>query len=561
MVRSPHLGLTTLLLASSLAPLGAQELKDAFRLLPPATTSLEVYSNPARMEQRTHRLVTRFAPDPTTRILKLLPGLDLDPAILGPGSTVVATFPSTQPRAKRQAVLIPVRSFPALVKSLKAVKASGRYTVTQGKATFTLAARGTYAVLSSDPNLVDELKADGPNLGGELTPLAPWIVSHDAVLLAPTATMDEAFKGFRSAFAPKAGSPPNALAALKILKPLVDQAAAFVAQGAVAVDFPEDGSVKGHARLFLKPGNPLGAGGTDVAGPHPLAGLPSQGFVLGGGWVVSGHLHGWMDQLAALGAEMAASSKNPELAAKAATQARDLNARIQSQSMSLGVPTKAGAPLLGQFRSRVRVDDATAYLNAWADLLETQGQAGTLPAGMTTTLKRDLLPGIPSASQTLTLGTLEGLPVPPGQLKLLFTALFGQPDSMVISMAVQDSHTVVAVLGGAAELRAALAPVDAPLDQQPSTAASDALLPGQALLRFYVAPDGVRALVQQAMETFLPAADPARKLPVLPAAPPLILTLQADAQAIEFSGAAAPESLDALAAFYHALQALTAKKP
>jgi hypothetical protein len=560
MVRSSNWGLTTLLLAGALAPLGAQELKDAFRLLPPTTVSLEVYRDPAGLDQRSMRMMSRFSPNPKDRPIPVLPGLKLDLAALGQGCTVVADFPSPRPGVKRQALLIPAQNLPALAKRLKAVKASGRYIITQGKAKFTLAARGTYAVLSADAGLVVELVGGGANLAEELTPLAPWIASHDTVILAPTNTMDQGFRGLRAGLAPKPGATPQALAAAKFLLPLADLVEASVTQGAVAVDFPEDGSVKVHARLFLRPGSPMAAGAAPPAGPHPLAGLPSQGFVLGGGWAVSGPLKAWMGQMAGLGAELAPAGADPALAAKAAAQARDLNARILSQSMSLGVPAKADAPLFGQFRTLVRVDDAEAYLNGWVDQQETQSQARMLPAGMTATLTRNPLPGVPSATQTFTFESLEALPIPPGQLKLLFSVLFGQPNTIAVSLAKVDSHTLVSVLGGAAELQAALAPVTAPLDQERTIAASDALLPGPASFRFYVALDGVRALAQQMMDTFLPA-NPPRKLPVLPAVPPLTLALQADPQAIELSGAAAPESLDALAAFFKALEPLMPKKP
>ena len=554
-------GLVVLLVGSALATLGAQDLKEALRLLPATTQGIEVYRDAALLEKRAARVTNRFNEAPSGGFVTILPGLNLDLAVLAKGFTVIATFPSTVPASKREAGLVPVRNFPALVKSLKAVKASGRYTFTRGKAAFSMVQIGAYAAITADPAILQELKGNRENLAQELTPLLPWISSHDTVLLAPGRTLKQGLLDLRSALAPKAGVPPQALAFGKLVKPLLDMTEASATQGALAVDFPVDGSVLAEARLFLKPGSPLAqTSGATAPGPHPMAGLPAQGFVLGAGWSSSGPFRAWAEQAAGLGADLAPAGADPEKVAKAVVLARALNARVQSQAMSLGVPAKAGDPLFGQFRLLTRVDDAAAYMSTLTESFENQIQAKMLPAGMEASLVKDVLPGVPSVSQTYTLTGLQALPVPPLQLKIIMTMILGQPDRFTLSMASLDSHTVVGVLGGAQELKAALAPAVPALDQDPGVAAIDALLPAQASCRSYLAPDGLRALVQQVMDSFLTGA--ARKqLPSVPAAPPLALALHADAQGLVLSGAATPATLDALGVFFKGLKQLSPRKP
>lgn len=552
----------SLMLAGALTPLGAQELKDALRLLPPTTTSVEVYRNAALLNQRADKVATRFTAAPKDNFVTILPDLNLNLTTLPKGFTVVASFPQGETKGNRDVGLIPARNFPALVKSLKAVKVPGRYTFTRGKAKFSMVQRGTYAAISRDPALLLEIKGTGENLGEELTPLVPWISSHDTVLLAPSRTMGKAMTGMRSAMAPKAGSPPNALAAMKVLKPLVDMAEASVLQGALALDFPEDGSVQAHARVFLKAGSPMAqmSGDTPASGSPTMAGLPAQGFVLGGAWSISGPFRAWTEAFAGMAAEMTPAGTDSDKMAKAAALARALSAHVQGQSMSLGVPAKAGDPLLGQFRMLNRVDDSAAYMGDWTACIDNQIQAKLLPAGIEGTLVKDVLPGVPSASYNLTFNGLEALPLPPGQVKMILSTLFGQPDRITFSMAQLDSRTVVTVLGGARELTAALAPVVSGLDHDKGIAAIDALLPAQASFRYYVAVEGVRAMVQQVMESFVPGAAQ-KKLPPLPAVPPLALALHSDGLGLELSGAVTPETLDAMGAFVRSVDQVFPKKP
>lgn len=529
--------------------LGAQTLPEALKLLPANAASVEVYPRLARAEDQWGRLQGRLGKS-RDRIEPFLASMPGDLAGLKEGPVVVGNITEAGTGVKSKIYVLPIARFATFTKGLGAKPAGSLWKVRMKGRAYFIARRGNFALLSADAERVKGTGAMKENLGGDLGSLAPWISSHDLVLVVPSQATRTALGALGSQ---GKGSPDPAKASLlNFMKPLLEKGVASVGQIALAVDFPAGGGAKGFARAFLVPGSPLALALKErpESQGHPMAGLPLDGFALGGGGPIPRSLALWGSNLLAGFLSAADPAKDPALAARWAETQGTLAKNLRSQSMSLGVPAHEGDPLLGNFRALYRVDDVALHLR----LMEASQQDGNplaQPIGGKVTVDRDVLPGVPSLTITRAFGKGEktGLPV---QAKALLTLLTGSGDSLTVSAGRVDDHTLLVVMGGAEALKAGLAAQGPSFAADPGVAATDAMLGGDAPWRFYFNLQGIGRLTRLGMAAFVQG----KSFPELPAVPPMGLALDMDSTGIELRAAVPGDTLDAMGAFFQGVKAL-----
>jgi hypothetical protein len=544
--------LVQLLLASGLAVSGtAQSLAEAFRLLPGNTEVVEVRKDPGPTQQRWNRAlgrvsgITRDTSDEADLLSEAFPGtagLPRKPYL------VVAGLPGAGNGPEIKAYLLPVANFKAFSRALKASKAQGLLKGTFAAKPYFIAQRGRFAVLAADAATLGRL--DGKDgLGRELEPLLPWIQSHDMALVLTAATTRAWFDRTARSLAAAKG--------MAALAPVLASVQAAVTQVALAADLPEAGGICFHARAWLAPGGALAGDLAPAAGQgHPLAGMSPEGFVFAfGGSMPPAFPRFYRQLLPGILAGSGAAASGAGTEAFLAVQA-DLTKALWSQAARLALPRHPGAPLLGNAQMRIEVADPAAYLDLLGRASELQEQSGLMTWGHLHS-EPDVLPGIPSLSQTFAFGAIKA--VDPGPFKLILTLLIGYPDRVVVTYGQVGEHTLLAVLGGADEWKLASADRVTPFGADPAVAATDALLPAGSFFRFYLDLKGLADLGNTFM-AFLPAQN-ARPMLRVPAAPPLALALGADGTGVELSAVATGATLDALGALAQGLPRAKAQPP
>lgn len=524
---------------AALAPLGAQSLKEGLASVPADAAQIEVYRDAATLDARFAATLGSHA-TPGPNLVGIYGDLDLPPAARAAGPVLRVEFPGKEALAQRFAYWLPAKDFKAFTRKLGAVPAQGLARAKRKAGTFYFAKAGAFALASQDAELLKAIRAAKTPMGAALEPLLPWLADHDVATVLPPAAARKALAAAAEGL--DQGKNPG-LAALKpFLKPLLDEAGASVAAAAVGAAFPPDGTIRGQAKAFFKPGSPLAERGSRFATPqgHPLEGLSPVGFVLG--------LGGPLPRFALPAAPVpgVAPEVTARLAALQAEQARNL----RGMAFTLGVPAAPGAPLLGATRWLLRVDDPALYFKNLPDLMTAQNPI-LAALGFGTKVELDVLPGVPSCTSTLTFDSLAKSPLPPAQLKMALTLLFGSPDRILFSAAKADDHTILFVLGDAPALKAALAGFGPGFQVDPGVKAVDALLPAAAPWRLYLNLGNARDLVQTVLDSFAPGK---QTLPAVPTVPPVGLTLLLDGSGVALDGAVVPETLAAILAFSKAVQ-------
>lgn len=549
--------LVQLMLAGGLAVSGAaQSLGEACRLLPPDTEAVEVRQSPGAAQQRWNRAIGRVSglpwagKDEADLISQAFPGTAGLPR---KAFLVVASLPVPGRESGVDAFLVPVADFKAFTRALKARKAHGGLTGTLASKAYFIARHGRFAVLASESGTLGRFEGKGGNLGQEMEPLLPWIQSHDLCCVLPAATTRAWFGQFTQTLAAAKGPRSQALGALA---PVLAGLQASVAQVAAAADLPEDGGVCFHGRAWLAAGGTLSGDLAPAAGQgHPLAGISPEHFVLAFGGSTPPALTRFFHQL--LPAVLARSGKPADATMKEFLSVQaDLAKALRFQAARLALPRHPGAPLLGNFQTRMEVDDPAAYLDLLGRMTDLQERSGLMPWGHLRS-EPDVLPGIPSRSQTVTISPWKTMD--PAPFKLILTLLFGYPDRVVLTYGQTGEHTLLAVLGGAEEWTAASTAKAPPFGADPAVAAADAHLPAGSFFRFYLDVKGLADLFGAFME-FAPAMGQRPFLNV-PAAPPLVLSLAADGTGVELSAVATGATLDALRALMKALPTPKPKPP
>lgn len=531
---------TLLFVLAALAPLGAQSLKEALAALPSDVTQIEVYRDAATLDARFAATLGAY-PKPKKGLVAIYDDLELAAGGRTAGPVVRAEFKGVASQVKRVAFWVPAKDFGAFTRKLGAVPAQGAFKVKRKAGTYYLAKRGAFAVASLDRELLNTIQAAPTRLGAGLEPMLPWFAGYDLATVAPPAVTQATFAALRQEL--ETGKNPG-LAALKpYLKPLLDQAGTSVVCAAVGVAFPPDGTIRGQAKAFFKPGSPLAVLGGQLAFPRvqPMEGLSPVGFVLG----LGGPLPQFQFPVPpGLDADQAA-----KLAAIQAERARNTKAF----AFTLGVPAGPGAPILGSMRWFLKVEDPGPYLKSVPELAKAQNAVLT-NLGLDTSVVMDVLPGVPSCTTTFTFDTSKAAKptLPPAQMKMLLTLLFGSPDRILASLAQVDDHTVLGVVGDAGTLKAALAGFGPGFQQDPGVAAVDALLPAAAPWKTYFNLGNARDLARMVLESFAPGQ---KTLPAVPAVPPVGLALLMDTSGVELDGAVAPATLAASLAFAQAMEA------
>jgi len=534
----------------------AQTLAEALRLLPDQVASVSVVPDRTLAEARMNQASLRVAGTPfgpfKQALGDLLPELKIPEPDLGNGPVLVGSFPGTGP--DRDVTVVPAPRFRNLVSRLGGVKDGGLYRAKIGDRTAFLVQRGRFVLLARDRALLGAF-APGRGLDRELGRELPWLSRQTVALVVPGKSLHAGLENFRRTQADL--KDPRAQALTPMVRPLLDALATSASQAALAVELPEDGSVRIHARLFLGPGSAAAKALADLpaAVGHPLAGLPAEPFALaaGGPWPAgaTGLLGGFMS----FATTRAFPGASQEQAAALAELQRQMLTATQGFAYTLGVPAKAGDPLFSRLRVVTRVADATAYLDLAENLAEAQDRTGGVPWAQRTT-KRDVLDGKPYLTQVTTFN-LDRLPggaaIPPMQMKVALLMLFGSPDQLTVTTGVADDRRLLTVMGGPEALRLALSEDGAALPSDPRLAQADRLLPAGAPWRLYLDLKGIRDLAGAVLEGLQPP-DRRAPLPAVPAAPPLVLALDCSPAAVDLTGAATPETLDALGAVISVLK-------
>jgi len=521
--------------ASGLAVSGpAQSLGEACALVPAGTESVQVCRDPSRLEIPMEEAMERLSmgrgktPDLSDRLSSALPGL---PGLARKPFVVMLTFPAgTAPgQPEAEAFLLPLSNFKAFSRGLKATPVEGLLQGRLGSDTLFLSHSGKFVVLAEQPGTLRRFSGAGANLGRELTPLVPWMLSHDFALILPAATTRQ---GLDRATQALATLPRKQVGVLQgALAPVLAQIRASVAQCALGIDLAGDGGLCLHARAFLLPGSPL-AGDLALPAPEcqPMAGLSAEGYLLAFGGSLppafSRFFTQYLPELQSrtLGAETAARVE-PILALQ-----ESLGKALNGQAFRLALPHHLGAPLLSNTQVLLNVDDPAGFLDLLGRVAQAEERSGLLSWGHVAS-EADVLPGIPSRTTTLTINPRKDSD--PFPLKVVLTLLLGYQDRVLITYGQQGPHTLLGVLGSPDDWKLAASAKVAPFPADPAVAAADALLPARAWFRFYL---DFKAMAEMANSVIaLAPGHGASLLPSLPAAPPLAMAISSDATGVELT--------------------------
>jgi hypothetical protein len=538
-------------LAAALAAQAPQAPTAAFKLIPASATEVEFTW---RLEESNKRFLAATASLGTKSDLVNLEGrAHLSLADLATGAVVDVHFENPKvaakgakplPKARRWSVLmVPVKDGKRLAARLQA-KATGsvqryEWTTEQGPQERFLAFRGGYAFVAEGRDMLELALKPGPSLEAELKPLATWLTAHDTVLLVTERTVHRAIEEALMEHPSKAASPALSAGPFKELGEL---ARTSVRHAALALDVPEDGSLRFTARAFFRPHSPLAAKAASLPPlqGHPLGGLPDGPYALalGGRWPLP---MAFFEKVA---------GQYPGLDPKDREQLVGLMAKVQEQQLGMAARfrgTAKGEPLLQGLTGLVELKDGQAWLAAVKQQLAwcQEHFKGVY------TYQEGVLPDLPSLTVSIDFGRLAGGKELPPQVGMVAGMLLGGMQ-LTISQALVDGHEAVYAFGGKEALRRAVDEVllHTPLAASPKLKAIDLLLPKETRFSLYLDPSGVRAMLTTLMAAF---TNKEPNLPEVADTLPLAGALAMDPGGIQFSGSARPESLEAMVKLFSGL--------
>ncbi|MBP1625811.1 MAG: hypothetical protein H6Q00_286 [Holophagaceae bacterium] len=531
--------------------LGAQSLPEALAMVPTDASSVAILREAGATDLRFREFTKRFGKGSSFEEWEAHFGRDL--AGFRGGPALVVERKAKGQKEPVDLLIAPTAGFQALVKELKAVPQGKLYTFKRGEKTFFLASRSGFAFLSKDRDLVLEMLQVQGGLAATLGPRLPWMQTQDIVGVIPEKAFHEGLASAKADLekpdepekSPLPSNKATKAATLRALEALDASASCF----AFSLSLPEDRSLRGSARLFLRPGTPM-ASWTPTAAVHPLQGMPNTPFALAFGGPASQPLAAWISDILQplLQKEMAPE----DLKSLKALQA-ELQGNLRSATWVIGVPVAPGRGLLSGTTGVLRVENPGAYMDTLARITR---QRATLAGGEAGPVFRpNVLPSVPSA--------LISSPIPGEPSTAVFSGLlFGGP-SIDLGLAQADEHTLVAALGSPETLQRALESFRTPvgtLDLDKGIQAVDASLPADAPWRLYVHPGGLRDFAQSLFET-LPILPGNKALPKVDSAPPMGLALRMDSQSIDLNLALPGETLDAVGKWGKAMEELFPKQP
>jgi hypothetical protein len=330
---------------------------------------------------------------------------------------------------------------------------------------------------------------------------------------------------------------------------------------AVAVGAAVDkaGNVRLSNRVALKPDGPLAAL-ESASRPEgsPLAGVPDQPFVLGGGGPLP---KGWAEAIA----RVARTVTHDLREGYGFDGFEDLQWEQVEESWRLSLQERAGgfvmlvgdkgAPLIGNVYNHVHVDDSAAYLNALRRSTEMWNQL-TLQSSSDLKLIYELVDvevdghkGLLVTADVAGAAGDEEYPL----MKVMWETALGKGGQYRHYYLPLDDTRVLAVIGDEAQARQGVAWATANergLADSLHVKSTAKLLDPAAAWMFYVSPQGCVAWYER-LYGLLTAqfGAPAIKLPVYAAGPPIGVGITLDHRALQVDAVAPVQTLRDLAAF------------
>lgn len=540
------------------AGLVAQSPAELLKLIPRSAASIELTWRPAEAEARYFKAMGTL--DKEGSMIGLSSKVHLEAGKLAPGPVAVVSFeaPAKVAPAKPKAEVttepawtvtyVPVKDPLALTRTLNA-KPQGalqRYQWKKGDGTETrfLAFKGGYALIAERKALLEQTLKATEGIEGELADLLPWLQGHDTVVVATEATIQQAIHGFvQGVEAGAQGKGPAGVNAqsqaflVGKLKGWAEKLRFSLRGAAVALDCKEGEGLLMTGRAFLKGGSPLAREIADSHAPAgPLLGaLPDGPFALGMG----GQWPGFTDlfyELALQDPSISSPQREGLLAAL-----RKQSEQVESIALSLEAPAK-GKPFLSGFVMTTCVKDSAAW---WAGVESQQAlMKGRL--GEAYSIEKGVLDGRPWSQVSLDPNALLQGKLPPAQVTMFTSLIFGGSQVTFSQMAV-DEHTILMVLGGHELLNKVAVKVTAGrnLASQPGIRQVNAALPEGGRFAIYVDAAGFQELLGNIMAS-MGQPGPVAKLDrkgLLPLGG--VITL--DDKGIQFTGLARQETLKAFA--------------
>ncbi len=538
------------------ASLMAQSPKALLKLIPTTAEHVELTWNPATAEAAYRAALTGVDTHPN------LMGLDgkvhVNVKDLAPGPVAVAFWPkvsvgteSASPQP--EVVFVPIKDAKAFAAHLNAKAEGGvqqySWTGANGAESRYLAFRGPYALISRSKALIqDTMKVEG-GLDTELESMLPWLTARATAVVITASGTTKGLADIASGLDPK-GPPSPAKAFLgEQLRGWVTKAQASIHHIAVALDFPEPGTVRVTGRAFFSPGSVLSKEAADASAPPAvlMGALPEAPFALalGGGYPEA---FNFMSQMAL---------QDPELTD---AQRADYKAVLEkdaglTESFSLSVePPVEGQPFFSGISTYRRIKDIPAWLAA----AKAQEDFARARMGEGMTVEHGTFEGRPTIITSVDLNTMAKGKLPPEQMGMFSALLFGG-NRMVTSQAVLDDHNVIMVFGGKDRLEAAIAKAK----QGPAfkgLGKTNALLPEGARFGIYAHPKGLETLYTTVTTTL--GLPPGKQGAPLPSVPPLGGVLTLDPGGMQFTGVAKTETLVAFKSLFSNVgEAIPGKKP
>lgn len=554
------------LILSLAGSLAAQSLPDALAMVPEDTTDLVILKDGGATDRKFQAFSGRFGKGSSLHKWEEHFGWDLARSQSGPALFLERNLPGK--KESRDVLLVPVSDYKALVKELKAVPSGKLRTFKRGDQAYFLASRSGFALFSKDQALLQEVLQTRGGIQASLAPQLPWIQSKDLVCVIPEKSLHKELADAKADLSkpedpdkPKSPMGTNTKAAKDMFKVAMDTLDASATFFAVSMDLPEDRGLKASARVFFRPGAPMVSWAPKGA-LHPLMGVPATPYALAMGGPSSKGIATWITEVVT---PLFHGECTPEDLKALKTLQGDIQGNIRSAAWILGAPVAPGRGLLSGTGAILKVDDPVRYLDGLEKITRFQAQlAARKPKGEegapapVPAFTRGVLPGTPSAGVSTPLGGAEATPQ-----DMVFKGMIFGGDSIQMSIAQADDHTMVVVFGGAETLKTALDAYRSPvgtLDRDAGVKAVDAMLPADAPWRLYLHPGGMRDFAQSFLEV-LPLLPGGKALPKVDAAPPAALALSINAQGAELSVAVMGSTLDAIAKWGKEMDQLFPKKP
>jgi len=540
----------------------AQSLPEALAMVPEDTSVVLIFKEAGATDAKFKTFSKRFGKESSFHEFATHFGTGVEGFKGGPLLFLERDAPKG--KASVEVLLAPMGNYKQLVKSLKAKPAGRLQTFKRQDQVYFLASRGSYALLSKDRAFLQEVLQTQAGLASSLKAQLPWIQAQDIVGVIPERAFHKGLAKAKAELEKPAKAEVPGGTSPKAAKEMIGRAMAALDQSsscfAFCLNLPEDRSLRASARIFLRPGSSVATWALPDAA-HPLLGVPTATYAMAFGGPNPKGLSTWASEVFT---PLLFGDQSPEdLKALQSLQA-EVQGNIRSATWVLGTPLAPNKGLLSGTSGIVKVEDPAKYLDALERLTRMQGDLATKKVSgdsavpkPSPTFARNVLPSTPSATITTPLGGGEAAP----QSSMFLSLLFGG-DSLRTSVAQADDHTLVLVLGGAEPLQKALEAyrtAKATLDQEAGTKAVDALLPSHAPWRLYLHPGGLRDLAQSVLET-IPLIPGGKPLPKVDPAPPIAMGFRVDAEVAELTLATTGDTLDAIAKWGRAMDALISSK-